>query len=267
MKYHSAVEYFRPSLASFLGVSLAIHLMPLLFWSTPPSRPLAQQPISVSFLPPAPEQPIGQPPRRSKVAPTKPSKAPAIIAKKSSPLPRQDPIGEKPIAAAEPVTQKEPEREEPAPPRQAPIKEPTIIAERSIPALRELLPPPTWSSGRAGARKDGPIRLDTKNPQYITYFGSIKRDIELVWEYPEQALRYGLQGKLLLEFSIVSNGELESAKVVRSSGSHLLDQEALRAVKAAAPFKPIPPWIDKTRIDIIASFEYLDNRLHYRFMP
>jgi protein TonB len=247
-----------------------MHLLLLLTWSNPPARPTVQQPISVSFLPAPPpaEQPVSQPlPRLSKVAPTRPSKAPAIVAQKSSPLLRQNAVEDKPISTAEAMTPKEPQREEPAPPRQEPTKETPIIAERSIPTLRELLPPVTWSSGQASARRDGPIRLDTKNPQYVTYFGSIKRDIELVWEYPEQALRYGLQGKLLLEFSIVSTGELESAKILRSSGSHLLDQEALRAVKAAAPFRPIPPWIDRTRIDIIASFEYLDNRLHYRFMP
>ena len=47
----------------------------------------------------------------------------------------------------------------------------------------------------------------------------------------------------------------------------LLDDEALRAVKAAAPFGPIPSWVGKNRIDIIASFEYLDNRLNYRVVP
>lgn len=71
----------------------------------------------------------------------------------------------------------------------------------------------------------------------------------------------------MLQFAIRNNGELENAVVVRSSGSHVLDEEAVRAVKAAAPFKPIPPWIGKNRIEIVASFEYLDNRLNYRFVP
>jgi protein TonB len=123
-----------------------------------------------------------------------------------------------------------------------------------------------WSAeGRVGGA-NAPVRLDTRDPQYVTYFNSIKRAIEVVWQYPELALRYGLQGRLLLEFSILGNGDIESAKIVRSSGSNLLDEEALRAVKAAAPFGPIPPWIGKNRIDIVASFEYLDNRLNYRFM-
>jgi outer membrane biosynthesis protein TonB len=44
-----------------------------------------------------------------------------------------------------------------------------------------------------------------------------------------------------------------------------LDEEAMRAVRAAAPFRPIPGHIGKQRLDIIASFEYHDSRLHYDF--
>jgi protein TonB len=71
----------------------------------------------------------------------------------------------------------------------------------------------------------------------------------------------------LLQFTILDNGQLESMQIVRSSGSNVLDHEALRAMKAAAPFRPIPPWIEKKRLTITASFEYLDNRLNYRLMP
>jgi protein TonB len=132
--------------------------------------------------------------------------------------------------------------------------------------MRELLPPANWSP-RAHNSGDAAIALNTRDPQYITYFTSIKRNIEFVWEYPEPALRYGLQGKLLLQFTILASGELESAQIIRSSGSNLLDHEALRAMKAAAPFRPIPPWIDKKKLTITASFEYLDNRLNYRVAP
>jgi len=202
-------------------------------------------------------------------APRRLSKAPpAKIAKKISPLLQEKTAipKEKTVAPQERPAQKEPIREEARPPAREQIPDKAIIAERPLPTLKELLPPVGWSAdGRTGGA-NGPIRLDTKDPQYVTYFNSIKRAIEVVWQYPELALRYGLQGRLLLEFSIVGNGDIESAKIIRSSGSNLLDDEALRAVKAAAPFGPIPPWLGKNRIDIVASFEYLDNRLNYRFM-
>jgi protein TonB len=263
-------DHFSTPIARFFAISLAIHLLLLSLWPNPQKRTKPQDVISVSFLPTPRETPLKTTPLPKKApikptpipkqAPTRPSRAPAIVAKKSSPI-----LEEKPVAPQASTPKRETKRQEPPPPK--PLHEKIAITERPLPTLKELLPPLTWSSAeRRDNGQDGPVHLNTKNPQYITYFGSIKRAIELVWQYPEPALRYGLQGKLLLEFSILADGKLASARIIRSSGSNLLDEEAMRAVQAAAPFSPIPPWIDKSRLDIIASFEYLDNRLNYRYM-
>jgi periplasmic protein TonB len=268
VKYYTCVASLNISLLRFFAISLAIHLI-LLLWSTQSShRPIRQEAIPVSLLPPpqvnrSELSPAPESSRLPKDTPRRTGNAPARIAKKATP-----PVAEKTAAPKEIPPPKEPKREEP--PRLAAreqIPNQAIVAERPLPTLKELLPPVGWSSEARSRATEGPIRLDTNNPQYVTYFNSIKRAIEVVWQYPELALRYGLQGRLLLEFSILGNGDLEGAKIVRSSGSNLLDEEALRAVKTAAPFGPIPPWIGKNRVDIIASFEYVDNRLNYRFMP
>jgi len=259
-----------------LGLSLLLHGILLLLWPNAANRLPKAAPISVSLLEPRerraePREPLpaheARQPRARRItrmpreAPTRPTRAPAIIAQKSSPT-----LENKPIGPSE--RRREPEEKpEKAPSREPPPTE-VVSAERQLPTLKELLPPVTWtgSSGR-GSGSSGPVSLNTRDPQYVTYFGSIKRSIELVWQYPDLALKYGLQGKLLLQFTILNNGELENAFVVRSSGSHLLDDEAIRAVRAAAPFQPIPPWIGKNRVEVVASFEYLDNRLNYRFVP
>jgi periplasmic protein TonB len=266
------VAYLSTPLLRFFAASLAIHLLLLLLWAKPPIRAKAQEAISVSLLPAQPleesrSKPVAPAPRE---APRRPLKAPpAKIAKKDSPLLREKTAIQKEntVTPKEPPAQRESIREEARPPMRQQIPDKAIVAERPLPTLKELLPPVGWSADARVRGTEGSIRLDTKDPQYITYFSSIKRAIEVVWQYPELALRYGLQGRLLLEFSILGNGDLENAKIVRSSGSNLLDEEALRAVKAAAPFGPIPPWLGKNRIDIVASFEYLDNRLNYRVMP
>ena len=264
------MAYFNSSLWRFFILSLTCHALLFLLWPKYPAKAPLQEPIPVSFMAPpeptppklaAPEatKPV-QPTRIPKEAPTRPSRAPVIIAQKSSPI-----VESKPSPGQENRAEKELRREKP-PPREPP-QEQVASVERQLPTLKELLPPITWSSSdHRGSGGDGPVGLNTTDPQYVTYFGSIKRAIEIEWQYPEPALRYGLQGKLMLQFAIRNNGELESAVIVRSSGSHVLDEEAVRAVRAAAPFKPIPSWIGKNRIEIIASFEYLDNRLNYRFM-
>lgn len=257
-------------LLRFFVASLSLHLLLLLLWGKPPIRARPQEPIAVSLLPPPPpEEARSEPTPAPGQTPRRPLKTPpGKIAKQNSPVLREKAAipKEKSIARQELPALKEPPREEARPPMREQIPDKAIVAERPLPTLKELLPPVGWSAdGRAGSA-NGPIRLDTKDPQYVTYFNSIKRAIEVVWQYPDLALRYGLQGRLLLEFSILGNGDIESAKIIRSSGSNLLDEEALRAVKAAAPFGPIPSWLGKNRIDIVASFEYLDNRLNYRFM-
>jgi protein TonB len=258
-------------LLRFFVASLALHLLVVLPWAKPSIRHRPPpETIAVSLLPPPPPAESKSPsaPTPTK-APSRPSKAPVKIAKKASPPLREKSTGvpkEKTAVARNIPATKEPIREEAPPPKREPIPDKAIVSERPLPTLKELLPPVGWSAQTRGDGSNGPVRLDTKDPQYVTYFNSIKRAIEIVWQYPELALRYGLQGRLLLEFSILGNGDIESAKIIRSSGSNLLDEEALRAVKAAAPFGPIPPWIGKNRIDIVASFEYLDNRLNYRFM-
>jgi len=162
-----------------------------------------------------------------------------------------------------PVTSdKTAETPRPSEPREK-LPEETVVAERQLPSLKELLPSATWSS--SSARADTPISLNTNDPVYVTYFTKVKQLIESQWEYPEIALRYGLQGRLALQFMIGGNGQLEQLRLIRSSGSQVLDEEAVRAIKAAAPFPPIPSWIKPNPLLISASMEYHDNRLNYRF--
>jgi TonB family protein len=163
------------------------------------------------------------------------------------------------------MSRPQPVPDEPQLPRE-PIQEAvSVVPERRLPTMKELLPPAT---GSLASLKDKPplkpIPLGTQQPQYISYFGSIKRSIDSNWEYPQLALRYGLQGTLVVEFKILASGQLEALRLVRSSGSVLLDEEALRAIKAAAPFAPIPPWIEEKPLLISARMEYYDGRLNYR---
>jgi TonB family protein len=225
--------------------------------------------ISVSLLPPS-EKTEPAPNRIARTPPTRLSRAPSVIAKKDSPGAskksassgaRAPAVPELPPVAAE----KPPDTPRPPAPREQreQVPEETVIAERQLPSLKELLPSATWSS--SSARADSPISLNTSDPVYVTYFTKIKQLIESHWEYPEVALRYGLQGRLALQFMIGANGQLEQLQLVRSSGSQVLDEEAVRAIKAAAPFPPIPPWIKPNPLFISASMEYHDNRLNYRF--
>jgi len=101
------------------------------------------------------------------------------------------------------------------------------------------------ATGEEGVTEEGGggFRLTPLNApeiQYISYFASIKRKIELVWQYPYEAAVAGTQGELILDFVIARSGAVNSVTLVRSSGSNILDDEATRSIRKAAPFDPIP---------------------------
>jgi len=107
------------------------------------------------------------------------------------------------------------------------------------------------------AEDDGEaISLDTKETRYASYFARIKRQIELVWDYPEDAERQGIIGQLTLRFQISRDGNLMNVRLINGSGYNILDEAALQAVKSAAPYYPFPVTIDRETLPILANFIY-----------
>jgi len=72
---------------------------------------------------------------------------------------------------------------------------------------------------------------------------TIRRQIERVWAYPDDARRDGLQGTVELRFRIASDGSLETVEVVRSSGHAPLDAAAIEALRRAGPYPPFGGWV------------------------
>ena len=107
------------------------------------------------------------------------------------------------------------------------------------------------------AEDDGEaISLDTKETKYASYFARIKRQIELSWDYPNEAQRKGISGELTLRFQISRDGNLTNVRLINGSGYNVLDEAALQAVKSAAPYYPFPVTIDRETLAILANFIY-----------
>jgi protein TonB len=118
------------------------------------------------------------------------------------------------------------------------------------------------ATGEEGVTEEGGggFRLTPLNApevQYISYFASIKRKIELVWQYPYEAAAAGIQGELTLDFVIARSGTVNSIELVRSSGSKILDDEAIRSIRKAAPFDPIPAQYKIPSLQIRGRFVYV----------
>ena len=114
------------------------------------------------------------------------------------------------------------------------------------------------------AREVGPVaRVEKPEPAsaernaYKTYLDEVRKTITRTWQYPDRASRSRKSGKVEVRFTVFKDGRLESVRVVSSSGFTSLDGAAIRAVKAASPFKPIPQAIGLQRLSIRFTFNYI----------
>ncbi len=65
--------------------------------------------------------------------------------------------------------------------------------------------------------------------------------IERHKEYPVMARRGGIEGTAVVRGTLSRDGSLRQCSVTRTSGSSLLDNAALRAVRSVGQFPPVPP--------------------------
>ncbi|HEY5599905.1 MAG TPA: energy transducer TonB, partial [Candidatus Manganitrophaceae bacterium] len=116
-------------------------------------------------------------------------------------------------------------------------------------------------AGQERRPKDS-ISINTEDLKYFSYLIKVKNRIEYIWRYPSAAAERGLEGNLLLSFTIHQDGRVSDVAIASSSGYELLDQEAARAVQTASPFPPLPDSWNEEHITITGHFLYF-NRLTY----
>ena len=56
--------------------------------------------------------------------------------------------------------------------------------------------------------------------------------------YPVSAKENGVQGRVTVQFTIAKDGNVKDVRVVRSSGSQLLDDEAVRVISMSPQWEP-----------------------------
>lgn len=100
---------------------------------------------------------------------------------------------------------------------------------------------------------DESVTLDTDEFKFISYNRWLKIKVESVLKYPELAAISGYQGTLFIKFDIMKDGSLGGLEVLKPSGYKILDDEALRAIRASAPFQPLPDDWNMERYSIRAA--------------
>ncbi len=95
------------------------------------------------------------------------------------------------------------------------------------------------------------ISASTQAYEYASYMRDWVRKVERVGNanYPEQARIKNLSGKLVMTVAIRADGSVEDIVLTTPSGIVILDQAAMKIVKLAQPFAPIPKTSEK--IDVL----------------
>lgn len=149
---------------------------------------------------------------------------------------------------------------EPDAPRANRVNAAAILDSRADEIARLTATLETRSAAYATRARRRSVSASTREFRYASYLEAWARKIERIGNlnYPEAARDRGLHGNLILNVSVRADGSIERARIVRSSGHHLLDEAALRIVELAAPFSPFPP-------DIAAETDVLDIVRTWRF--
>lgn len=79
------------------------------------------------------------------------------------------------------------------------------------------------------------------------YLSVWQEKVELIGNlnYPPEARKQKLYGRLRLLVSLLPDGSVHNIDVLESSGQRVLDDAAIRIVRLAAPFAPFPPELKK----------------------
>lgn len=82
------------------------------------------------------------------------------------------------------------------------------------------------------------------------YIEDLKVRLDQSGDYSNLAREFGFKGEVKVRLRILSSGQLKEAYVIDSSGSELLDNSTIKAIKSLAPFQPFPGSIDTNEIAV-----------------
>ncbi len=106
------------------------------------------------------------------------------------------------------------------------------------------------------AGREDTVDIGSSDIKYAAYLAGVKKKIMRIWQYPGGAYQNSEEGDVVVKITVEADGSLAQIALMTSSGSEHLDSGTLGTVQAAAPFEPLPPQYDLSRLNIIASFRY-----------
>ena len=177
-----------------------------------------------------------------KIRPTQaiPEQAPAVKPQQATPAPAQ-------VVTADTAETRHHQKNNVIPETREPDVTASDLIERSMEMvnLNEQLS----ESMQAYAQRPRHIYVSARTQEfkYANYMGEWVKKVERVGNlnYPDDARREGLSGKLVMDVTMNADGTVRNISILRPSGHAVIDEAAIRIVNLAAPFAPFPSEILK----------------------
>ena len=114
--------------------------------------------------------------------------------------------------------------------------------------------------------KEADIGINTREAKYAPYAQGLVRALEEQWKPAGDNLGQLTQDdrRVLMRVSIENNGELGDIRIIQASPSRELNDSAVSAVHASAPFKPLPSSWGLERANFYFVFEVVEDRFVFR---
>lgn len=132
-----------------------------------------------------------------------------------------------------------------------PLPDRRELIERSLEMARLAAEIERQSQAYAKRPKRKFISANTREYEYANYMRAWVARVERIGNlnYPEEARRRNVHGQLVMTVAVRRDGTVERIDIIQPSGYPVLDDAAIRTVRLAEPFPPLPE--SKEPVDIL----------------
>lgn len=142
----------------------------------------------------------------------------------------------------------------------------------SLSSMSKIAPNRDYIDPRTEGLEEGEENaVNTRSFVFLTYFKKMKEDVGSHWRSSDEGAKRDPTGALfgnvpvrvtVLRIVLDASGEVKSVDVAESSGLDFLDRQAVRAIRAAAPFYNVPKGLPDANGEVRfhAEFAVINNR-------
>jgi len=114
--------------------------------------------------------------------------------------------------------------------------------------------------------READIPINTREAKYAPYAHQLVRALEEQWRPGQANYREHSadERQALLRLTIERDGSLGGVEILRPSPIPQLNESAIAAIHAAAPFRPLPGAWGLDRVSFYLTFEVLEDRFVFR---